>query len=281
MRVRSLGVALVLTAGLVAPVIGAQEARADGPTATISISCTAVTYAYTGFPNTINTIDTEQVTNETPGPDFGTVLATRSAPAFTFTGSSGTDTISIAGVVSDGDTINGYAAWTNPAPGDQATIQTLGGCGGSCPQGSKANFRWHYSANGTSGSWSGTKTAPCPSTLTMGPQAMEGDLKVAPGTLLEAGYDFTVPGNNHTLTITVANPEVVFAARCVSGATPSLPVFTVTMPTRTYTVTDSQWYPSGDQHSPLVYEGSAAVPDLCSGGLVRLDHGGTFTASVS
>ena len=53
------------------------------------------------------------------------------------------------------------------------------------------------------------------------------------------------------------------------------------MPTHTYTVTDSRWYPSGDQHSPLVYEGSVAVPDLCGGGLVRLDHGGTFTASVS
>jgi hypothetical protein len=131
-----------LAAGVVAPVIGAQAASADSPTATISISCSAVTYAYTGFPNTTNTIDTEQVTNETPGPDFGVVLAAKSGPAFTFTGSTGTDTISIAGLVTDGDTINGFASWTNPAPGDAATIQTLGGCGGSPPacQASSSNI---------------------------------------------------------------------------------------------------------------------------------------------
>jgi hypothetical protein len=29
------------------------------------------------------------------------------------------------------------------------------GCGAPCPQGTKANFRWHYSANGSAGSWSG------------------------------------------------------------------------------------------------------------------------------
>ena len=46
-------------------------------------------------------------------------------------------------------------------------------------------------------------------------------------------------------------------------------------------VTSDQWYPSGDQHSPLVYQGSVTVPDLCGGGQLRLDQGGTFTASVS
>lgn len=50
----------------------------------------------------------------------------------------------------------------------------------TCPHGTKANFRWHYSAGG-SGGWSGTQPAACPSTLAMGPQAMEGDLKVSPG----------------------------------------------------------------------------------------------------
>jgi hypothetical protein len=74
---------------------------------------------------------------------------------------------------------------------------------------------------------------------------------------------------------------VVFAVRCVSGATPSASTLTVTMPTQTYAVTSDQWYPSGDQHSPLVYQGSVVVPDLCGGGQLRLDHGGTFTASVS
>jgi hypothetical protein len=72
-----------------------------------------------------------------------------------------------------------------------------------------------------------------------------------------------------------------FAVRCVSGATPSAATFTVTMPTQTYAVTNDQWYPSGDQHSPLVYQGSITVPDLCGGGQLRLNQVGTFTASVS
>ncbi len=32
--------------------------------------------------------------------------------------------------------------------------------------------------------------------LTMGPQAMEGNLIVAPGTVIEAGYDLTIPGSH-------------------------------------------------------------------------------------
>jgi hypothetical protein len=154
-------------------------------------------------------------------------------------------------------------------------------CGVPCPQGTKVNFRWHYSANGSSGSWSGTQTGGCPSPLTMGPQAMEGDLKVSPGTTLKAGYDFTVPGNNTSFSVTVTNPQVVFAVACVSGMAPSASTFTVTMPTQSYAVPDSQWYPSGDQSSPLVYQGSIAVPDLCGGGQLRLNQGGTFSASVS
>jgi hypothetical protein len=47
-----------------------------------------------------------------------------------------------------------------------------------------------------------------------------------------------------------------------------------------YTVTSDAWNPSGDQASPLVYQGTTTVPDLCSGGPVRLDGGGTFTATI-
>jgi hypothetical protein len=42
-----------------------------------------------------------------------------------------------------------------------------------------------------------------------------------------------------------------------------------------------QWYPSGDQHSPLVFQGSTTVPDLCGGGQMTLKQGGTFTTAVS
>ena len=109
-------------------------------------------------------------------------------------------------------------------------------CKAACP-GEKINFRWHYSANGSSGSWSGTKSTTCDgSRLTMGPQAMEGDLKLTPGTTLHVGYDFTLPGNNTTRTFTVNSPQVVFTLHCVSGATPSQSTLTVQMGTTMFTV---------------------------------------------
>jgi len=115
----------------------------------------------------------------------------------------------------------------------------------------------------------------------MGPQAMDGDLKVSPGVTLKVGYDFAVPGNKASLSLTISNPQVVLTVRCVSGASPSQSTETVSMPSQTYTVTNDQWIPSGDQNSPLVYAASTTVPDLCGGGQLRLDQGGTFTANVS
>jgi hypothetical protein len=78
----------------------------------------------------------------------------------------------------------------------------------------------------------------------------------------------------------VTNAQVVFRAACVSGATPSASTFTAPIPNQTYSVTNDGWYRPGDQSSPLVYEDSTSVPDLCSGGQVRLNNGGTFTATV-
>jgi len=149
-----------------------------------------------------------------------------------------------------------------------------------CPAGTKANVRWHYSANGSAGGWSGTATQACPGNFSMGPQAMEGHLQVAAGTTLKAGYDFTLPGNHNSLTMTVSAAQLTFAVSCVSGATPSASTFTVTMSAQVYQVTNDQWYPSSDQSSPLVYQGSVTVPDLCSGGALDLAKGGTFSATL-
>lgn len=147
-----------------------------------------------------------------------------------------------------------------------------------CPP---VHVRWHYSALGTSGSWSGTATCPTNATsLTMGPQSMEGALTVPPGTQLSAGYDFTLPGAHPATTVVFTNPQVSFVATCPNGAAGG--AFTVTMPNATYTdpAGSSAWYPSGDQHSPLVYEGSISVPNLCNGGSVSLRQGGTFTTGI-
>jgi len=149
-----------------------------------------------------------------------------------------------------------------------------------CPAGTKANFRWHYAANGSPGGWSGTATDACPGSLTMGPQAM-GNLQVTPGSMLQAGYDFTLPGNNKSLTMTVSAAQVTFAVSCVSKAAPSAPTLTVPLLAQTYEITGSLWYPSGSQSSPLVYQGSVPVPALCGpGGAISLATGGTFTATL-
>ena len=149
-----------------------------------------------------------------------------------------------------------------------------------CPAGQKLNFRWHYSANGTSGSWSGTKSVLCPGSIIQGPQSMEGDLKIAPGTTLLAGFDLTAPGNSSTFTVTINSAKVVFNVRCVSGAAPTQATLTVSIPSISYKVTGSGWFPSGDQHSPLVYQGSIVAPDACRGGNLRLNQGGTFSANI-
>ena len=153
----------------------------------------------------------------------------------------------------------------------------------SCTPSTSANFRWHYSASGSSGSWSGTQSAACGGSLATKSQAMEGDLKLAPGNTIQGGYDFTVPGNHQSLFWTVNNPQIVFTLQCVSGPNPSPPdnTLTLTMPNATYNVTSDQWYPSGDQHSSLVYQGSVKVPDVCNGALVRFNQGGVFSASLS
>lgn len=112
----------------------------------------------------------------------------------------------------------------------------------------------------------------------MGPQAMEGDLRVAPGATLIVGYDFTLPGNKTNLTLTVTGPHVVFAVHCVSAATPAAPTFTAALPTQSYSVIAGK--ASGNPHNALAYQGSITVPDLCGGGNLRLDQGGTFTATL-
>jgi hypothetical protein len=145
----------------------------------------------------------------------------------------------------------------------------------------KVNVRWHYSANGSAGSWSVTREATCGKTITIGPQAMEGDLKVSPGKPIKAGYSFTLPNNKSPFTVTFTNGKVVFKVQCASGAKPSKSTFEINFPNQSYLVTNQNWYPSGEQSSPLVYQGETAAPPLCGTGQLRLKEGGTFSALVT
>jgi hypothetical protein len=235
-----------------------------------------VTYSFTDFPST-GALITESVNLN------GNV----SYYTFDLTSSSGSNTIPISG--QNGDIVSADAHWTvdGGAYVSQGPV-TLSGCAVPCPSGTKINVRWHYSgqqANGsfTSGSWSATTGFACPSSqVSMGPQAMEGNLQLAPGATLKAGYDFTIPGNNNSVFVTFTDPTVTFNVTCVSGATPATSTITVPMSTQTYNSTNGgTWYPSGSQSSSLVYQGSIGVPDICSGGNVSFRSGGTFTATIS
>jgi hypothetical protein len=114
-----------------------------------------------------------------------------------------------------------------------------------------------------------------------GPQGMEGDLKVDPGETLIAGYDLTMPGTHPDAEVQVFQGSVSFDATCVVGQGGGS--FSVPLPTASYKIAanDGKWYPSGDQHDPSVWQGSFQVPDLCNGGRVRLQHGGTFSATFT
>jgi hypothetical protein len=156
-----------------------------------------------------------------------------------------------------------------------------------CQPGSKANVRWHYNANGSSGGWSGTQTQSCGSSFSMGPQAMEGNQTVNPGRVIYAGFDFTLPGNNTLHTVTFSDAEVTFPVVCAGGAMPLKPTFTISLGSPSYPAPDSKWYPSGQQSSGLVYQGSYMVPTtLCTGGGAIIlgqggnQGGGTFSATL-
>jgi hypothetical protein len=117
-------------------------------------------------------------------------------------------------------------------------------------------------------------------TISMGPQAMEGNLKLKPGDVLLAGYDFTMPGKHAAASILFSGVTLSFQAKCVSGSGGGSIVVPMSDAIYNDTANNNQWLPSGDQHSPLVYQGKVTVPNLCSGGQLSLQQGGTFNAQV-
>jgi hypothetical protein len=115
--------------------------------------------------------------------------------------------------------------------------------------------------------------------IVIGPQAMEGDLKVMPGDVLSAGISFTMPGTHPEATIHFGRPMAVFNVECVSGGGGGTVVIRLTgLHTYVIPANNSDWYPTGDQHDPAAYQGSVAMPDLCAGGQMSLKEGGTFSA---
>jgi hypothetical protein len=105
---------------------------------------------------------------------------------------------------------------------------------------------------------------------------MEGDLSLKPGATLKAGFDFSIPGTHGPISVAVSGATVTFTPRCGSNASTT----TLTVALGGYSVivpaNNGNWNPNG---SP--YQGSTSVPNICAGGKVRFDQGGTFSAGVS
>lgn len=260
---------------------------ASANTGTVTITCTSATFNYAkDFPKGTNVVTesikydskTVRATFSFPGPGPATNTVAISLPT-------GTTSVTADAVYS-----NSSAGITHKTVRGFPVTERVKCVPPPCPPGTSVNFRWHYSVDGSAGSWSATQSQTCPtSSFTMGPQAMEGNQTVNPGTTIKAGYDFTDPGYKTPFQLTVDHAMVSFPVVCASG-TPTQSTFSVPLGTRTYHVTSNQWYPSGDQSSSLVYQGSYTVPNpntLCSGGGPILlgqggsPGGGTFSAGLS
>ena len=120
-------------------------------------------------------------------------------------------------------------------------------------------------------------------TITIPAQGGNDQETVTPGTTIVAGYDFTYVAGATTL---VKNASLVLDLSCAtSGVTASPSSVTITFPDTTYDGSQNSqgWVPSGDQSSPLTYQGSTTVPNACNGGnvIVAKPNMGPFVADVS
>jgi hypothetical protein len=116
--------------------------------------------------------------------------------------------------------------------------------------------------------------------VVLGPQAMDGDLKINPGDVLRAGFDFTMPGRHPATTAVFTSGYVTLRVTCPNGSSPALAV-----PLTDQTVVDPEnstaWYPSGDQSSSLAYQGTLIAPDLCAGAVMDDARGALFTTAFA
>ncbi len=106
--------------------------------------------------------------------------------------------------------------------------------------------------------------------------SMEGNLAINPGDTVKAGYNFTIPGSHPANIITAISGNVTLPVSCPNGSTQTL---TIDLPRQSYNVAqnDNRWFPSGNQSSSLVYQGSVTAPTtLCGGVQGHAPKGATF-----
>ena len=108
--------------------------------------------------------------------------------------------------------------------------------------------------------------------------SMEGNLPIAANSTVQAGYDFTMPGNHPDAHVTFTNGSVTVQVICPDNSVHPL---TISLPTQTIDdpLNSGAWFLSGDQKSSLVYQGST-VSSLCGSQSGYAPKGATFTAQV-
>jgi len=110
---------------------------------------------------------------------------------------------------------------------------------------------------------------------------MQGSLTITAGTTsLYAGYTLSIPTipAGETMTVVVTNPTVTYSCKCGSTTLP----FVIGMSTQTYTLTNSQWYPSATISNAATYQGGPIIipSTFCSTRSIQVPSA-TFTATVT
>ncbi len=160
-------------------------------------------------------------------------------------------------------------------PHSSNTVSLTGGSTqqGCSPPQTDIDWKWHYGTSGSSWAWSSTYSTTWGTNWSSNQDTMEGSLALYPGTTLNIGYAVSSPSNTAPIYFNVTKAQVVFKVQCATG-TPTASSFTATLPGYTYSFQDSSWYSTSSQ-----VQGSIQIPDLCRGGKVLLNQGGTFSAT--
>ena len=103
---------------------------------------------------------------------------------------------------------------------------------------------------------------------------MEGNLQMAPGSTLWAGYNFATGAGATSMTVT--DGIVYFDLSCSGNTTPNPSVLSITFPQQTY----ASPFPTS-QSDPATFQGSTTVPDACNGANVHVGvpDAGPFSAT--
>ncbi len=130
----------------------------------------------------------------------------------------------------------------------------------------EVDARWHYSAGGSPGNWSNTGDIVCGKQISFGPQAMEGEQRIKPGTEIKGGWDFKISDFHTTKwNVTFAEGRIIFRhVACEKGEKPLKELLEIPLPKEIYNnVLINEWFPSGEQSNALVYQGKATIPAIC------------------